>query len=126
MTRDPGAFDTMVWLVIAGTFVVFLVALVMALGRLKNYFQAQRENDRKPIRVVAAKVVAKRTHVSSSHSPIEDRTQTATDYFVTFETQSGQRSEFHVPGSDYGLLAEKDSGKLRFQGTRYLGFERSA
>lgn len=32
--------------------------------------------------------------------------------------------EFSVGGSDYGLLAEGDIGKLSFQGTRYLGFER--
>ncbi len=126
MTREPGSFDTIVWLVIAGTFVVFIVSFVSVLGRLKNHFQAKRDNDRKPIRVVAAKVVAKRTHVSSSHSALDDRTHTATDYFVTFETKSGQRSEFHVGGSDYGVLIEKDSGTLRFQGTRYLGFERSA
>ena len=27
-------------------------------------------------------------------------------------------------GSDYGMLVEGDIGKLSFQGTRYLGFER--
>lgn len=33
--------------------------------------------------------------------------------------------EFEVDGSDYGLLMQGDIGKLSFQGTRYLGFERS-
>ena len=33
--------------------------------------------------------------------------------------------EFKVTGSEYGMLAEKDTGKLSFQGTRYLSFERS-
>ena len=32
--------------------------------------------------------------------------------------------EFHVSGSDYGMLAEGDTGRLTFQGTRYLSFER--
>ncbi|MDE8692479.1 DUF2500 domain-containing protein, partial [Faecalibacterium sp. DFI.5.82] len=27
--------------------------------------------------------------------------------------------------SDYGLLVQGDIGKLSFQGTRYLGFERN-
>lgn len=126
MTRNPDSLDTMVWLVIAGTGVVFIVIFLSVLGKLKDYFQAKRENDRKPIRVVAAKVVAKRTQVSSTHSALDDHTRTSTDYFVTFETENGQRAEFYVEGSDYGLLIEKDAGKLRFQGTRYLGFERSA
>ena len=29
-----------------------------------------------------------------------------------------------MTGTEYGLLAEGDRGKLTFQGTRYLGFER--
>ncbi|MBS7238901.1 MAG: DUF2500 family protein, partial [Acetatifactor sp.] len=28
-------------------------------------------------------------------------------------------------GEEYGMLAEGDCGKLSFQGTRYLSFERS-
>ena len=32
--------------------------------------------------------------------------------------------ELHVSGSEYGMLAEGDNGRLTFQGTRYLSFER--
>ena len=32
--------------------------------------------------------------------------------------------EMNVGGQDYGMLAEGDVGKLTFQGTRYLNFER--
>lgn len=32
--------------------------------------------------------------------------------------------EFEIPGDVYGMLVEGDFGKLTFQGTRYLGFER--
>ena len=28
------------------------------------------------------------------------------------------------PGLEYGMLAEGDAGRLTFQGTRYLSFER--
>ena len=45
-------------------------------------------------------------------------------YYVTFEVESGDRMEMKVSGSEYGLLAIGDSGRLSFQGTRYLGFER--
>ena len=43
-------------------------------------------------------------------------------YFVTFQMTSGDRMEFEVSETEYGMLTEDDSGKLRFQGTRYLGF----
>jgi hypothetical protein len=33
--------------------------------------------------------------------------------------------EFGVRDTEYGMLAEGDTGKLTFQGTRYLGFERA-
>ena len=32
--------------------------------------------------------------------------------------------ELSVKSSEYGMLAEGDSGRLTFQGTRFLGFER--
>ena len=53
------------------------------------------------------------------------RTSTYTSYYVTFQVESGDRMEFEVDGSDYGLLVQGDIGKLSFQGTRYLGFERN-
>lgn len=44
--------------------------------------------------------------------------------FCTFEFDSGDRSEFHVSGKEYGLISEDDILTLNIQGTRYLGFER--
>lgn len=49
----------------------------------------------------------------------------STDYFVTFEVESGERIEFKVSVTEYGILVEGDNGELAFQGTRYLGFTRS-
>ena len=48
----------------------------------------------------------------------------STSYYVTFQVESGDRMELCVDGTEYGMLAEGDCGKLTFQGTRYLGFER--
>ena len=48
----------------------------------------------------------------------------STSYYVTFEVDSGDRIEFSMSGSEYGMLIEGDAGTLNFQGTRYLGFER--
>ena len=47
-----------------------------------------------------------------------------TRYFATFELEKGTRLELEVNDYEYGMLAEGDQGKLTFQGTRYLGFER--
>ena len=33
--------------------------------------------------------------------------------------------ELQVDDAEYGMLAEGDTGRLSFQGTRYLGFERT-
>ena len=48
----------------------------------------------------------------------------STSYYVTFQVESGDRIELPVSGREYGMLAEGDIGKLTFQGTRYLLFER--
>lgn len=50
---------------------------------------------------------------------------TFTTYYATFQVESGDRMELEVDDSDYGMLVEGDTGKLSFQGTRYLGFERN-
>ena len=47
-----------------------------------------------------------------------------TNYFVTFEVESGDRMEFEVTGEESGLMLEGDQGMLTLQGTRFLGFER--
>lgn len=39
-------------------------------------------------------------------------------------TVVSRRMELQVNGSEYGMLVEGDRGRLSFQGTRYLGFER--
>ena len=51
-------------------------------------------------------------------------TTSSTSYYVTFQVDSGDRMEFKVSGSEYGVLAEGDFGKLSFQGSRYLNFVR--
>lgn len=126
MTREVSSFETLVWLVICAAGVVILIGFMKFLILAKNHVQRERANDRKPIQIVPAQVVAKRTHVSSSQSALNDRTETTTTYFVTFEIESGKRAEFHVSDNDFGLLIEQDRGKLKFQGSRYLGFERAA
>jgi hypothetical protein len=78
---------------------------------------------------VDAKVIAKR--MKTNHNVYHHTSDIAmhhssvsTQYYVTFEVESGDRLEFLLPDSEYGMLVEGDIGKLTFQGTRYKGFER--
>lgn len=100
--------------------IVFVVTLVRGIGEW-------RKNNNSPRLTVPAKVVSKRTSVSRGHHHGANghmHTTSSTWYYATFEVESGDRMELGVSGSEYGMLAEGDSGKLTFQGTRYLSFER--
>ena len=57
----------------------------------------------------------------NNHSP---HVTSSTTYYATFQVESGDRMELRLSGAEYGMLAEGDRGRLTFQGTRYLSFER--
>ena len=95
-----------------GILAVFVVVVIRGLLQWNK-------NNHSPKLSVAARVVSKREDVS--HHTSDDP---YTRYYATFEVESGDRMEFKLRGNEYGLLAEGDLGKLTFQGTRYLSFER--
>ena len=109
-------------------FLLFIVAFVAILGMILVTFvrelSQRNRNNHSPRLTVEAAVVAKRQTFSSHRRGGEMHTTTSTRYFATFQVESGDRMELEVDGSDYGMLVEGDIGKLSFQGTRYLGFER--
>jgi hypothetical protein len=76
------------------------------------------ENNRMPVLSVGARIVAKRTRTGGGK-------YVSTSYYVTFEVPTGERREFTVSGSEYGMLGEHDAGLLTYQGTRYKGFQRA-
>lgn len=90
-------------------------------------------NNRSPVQTMNARVVSKRMKVSGHgmHTAGNNASMRAmgsptyTRYFATFEMDNGRRMELNVKDSEYGMLAEGDQGRLSFQGTRYLGFERA-
>jgi len=100
-------------------FLMFFVMFFIVIG--KNIKQWNK-NNHSPRLTVDAVVVSKRTNVSRHH---HDHHVHTSSYYVTFQVESGDRMELHMSGNEYGLLVEGDRGKLRFQGTRFLGFERS-
>lgn len=97
--------------------VLFFIVFFIILGTIVFRSVGQwTKNNNSPKLTVEATVIAKRTHVWG------DRAHT--DYYITFEVESGDRMELEVPDHRYGFLIEGDKGRLTFQGTRFLEFER--
>ena len=108
--------------------IVFIFILSTIIGSFVSRAKRERKNDASPRVTAGARVVSKRMQVGQNRRSNDDmmHSYTYSKYFVTFEFDSGDRLELPVDGSDYGLLVEGDRGKLTFQGTRYLGFQRGS
>ena len=107
---------------------VFILLIGMFIVTAVKGISQWNKNNHSPRLTVPATVIAKRTNVSRHHhggTNGHHHHHTSTSYYVTFQVESGDRMELHVAGHEYGLLIEGDSGNLTFQGTRYLGFERT-
>ncbi len=89
----------------------------MIVASLVKGAKQNHHNNNSPRLTSEATVVTKRTKVWGDHSH--------TDYYATFQFESGDRLELEIPHNQFGYLVEGDKGKLSFQGTRYLGFERA-
>lgn len=98
-------------------FVLFFIVLAIIIFQNIRRF---RRNNASPVLTVDATVISKRINVTQSGT--EHSSSGSTYYFVTFSFPSGDRMEFSIHGQEYGMLAERDVGKLTFQGTRYLSF----
>jgi hypothetical protein len=94
-----------------------LVQIIRGIGQWSK-------NNKSPILNVDATVVSKRTQVSGGGGAGDHHHHSSTSYYVTFQVASGDRLELLVPTAEYGFLVEEDKGELKFQGTRYLSFER--
>ena len=108
--------------------VIFLVVNALFVVVIVRGLTQWHRNNQSPRLTVDAQVVGRRSEVSTTHHPAGDNgmahTHTSTSYYVTFQVESGDRMEFLIPGAEYGMLIQGDCGRLTFQGTRYLGFER--
>ena len=100
--------------------ILFLAMFGLVFGMIVSTFVKNAKNERKndaSLRLTTdATVVTKRTQVRGDHAH--------TTYFATFQFESGDRLELQIPHDRFGYLVEGDSGKLHFQGTRFLDFER--
>ena len=115
------AFEGMFTLVFVLVIGLFIYAVVQAILR-------KQKNDASPRLTVQARVVSRRQEVIHHARNMNDgvyHTSSTTRYFVTFQVESGDRLELQLDGPDFGMLAEGDEGRLSFQGTRFLDFQRS-
>lgn len=112
--------------------IMFIVVLGIIIATVIQGISTWHKNNNSPRLTVPAVIVAKRESITHHQHPNAGDVSgahgfhitTSTTYYVTFQVESGDRMEFPVSGSEYGMLAEGDTGKLMFQGTRYLAFER--
>ncbi|MEF9983212.1 MAG: DUF2500 domain-containing protein [Oscillospiraceae bacterium] len=117
---------TIVPIIVVIGFILVFVSIISQLVRSSN---ENHKNNNSPILTVEAKVVAKRAdiqHYNRNNSNDNfNHSTTTTKYYATFEFESKDRMEFLVPENEYGYIIEQDMGKLNFQGTRFLSFERT-
>ena len=83
--------------------IMFVTIFILFASILLSHLGRKKKDDRSPRLTVPAQVISRRTE---------------------FRRNAGHDMEFSLTGPESGMLLEGDSGKLSFQGTRYLGFER--
>lgn len=124
--RFDGAMFSIIPVIVVIGFVFISGMIIVAL--IQGVKQWKR-NNASPVLTVDAKMVTKRAdvqrHYHNTGTDNMHHMSQSTTYYATFEVSSGDRLEFIIHNNQYGLLAENDVGKLTFQGTRFLGFERS-
>ena len=123
--EGPGIMFTLVPIIVTIGFVLIFGMIIVSVIQGANRWS---RNNASPVLTVDATVVTKRseTHHYNHNTGTDDmiHNTSSTNYYVTFEVASGDRMEFEVRDTEFGLLVEQDMGKLTFQGTRYKGFER--
>lgn len=112
-----GLMDTLFPVMFLLLFILFIAFFVWMIVSGVHQWS---KNNASPRLTVEAEVVTKRSsfHGGGEHS------HASTSHYVTFQVDSGDRMELPVTGPEYGMLVEDDRGRLTFQGTRYLGFQR--
>lgn len=108
-------------------FIAFLFVFSMfVLAELKAITEWNKNNN-SPKLTVDATVIKKRNQVSNSdyldHNGMVHTTSSIT-YYVTFQVERGDQIKMRLSRNEYIMLAEGDYGKLTFQGTRYISFEK--
>ena len=99
-------------------FILFILALCSVTAVAVGNAVEARKNRSWPRLTVPARVTGKRSE-AGARAKTRQRW-----YYVTFEVESGDSMELSVRVGDYGALAEGDTGRLTFQGSRFMSFDR--
>ena len=110
--------DVLFGIVVVLVIGMYVMTMVRGIGEWSK-------NNHSPKFTVPVCIVSKRTHFSRRRAGKQHYSRSSTNYYVTFQLGSGDRMELRVSGEEYGFLVEGDRGELSFQGSRYIGFERS-
>ncbi len=108
-------------------FIMFFGILGMFVFRIGKLISVKISNDNSPIIEKRVKVVDKRTSVSHYvHNNANGNMQNhnSTYNYITFEAEDRERTEFLIKDKCFGLIVVGDIGVLKFQGTRFLEFNR--
>lgn len=112
---------------LTGTVIPIFLAVVIgiiAVSAGRGLLQWNR-NNKSPVMTIPARIVSKRSEVRQQQLQDDsNNSRTSTTYYLTYESDRGERMEFKVDGNEYGMSAEGDRGILTYQGTRYHGFRR--
>ena len=115
-------------------YVMFVLVIGIFIAAVVRMFLQWHKNNNSPRLTVEAVVVSRRQEVTHHNTANAGditgahgySTSSFTSYYATFQVESGDRLELNIPSNQYGYLAEGDRGRLTFQGTRFLSFERTA
>lgn len=115
-------------------YVMFALVIGIFIAAVVRLFLRWHKNNNSPRLTVEAVVVSRRQEVTHHNTANAGditgahgySTSSFTSYYATFQVESGDRLELNIPSGQYGYLAEGDRGRLTFQGTRFLSFERTA
>lgn len=96
-------------------FGIFLFVIIISIRQWNK-------DNHAPRLTVSATVVGRRQHRSNRAG---DHHHTHTSYYITFQVDSGDRMELHIPVNEFGYIVEGDRGQLTFQGSRFISFQRT-
>jgi len=80
-------------------------------------------NNKQPILDVECTVISKKLETKTSINSSKSN-KTLTNYYITFELKSTKIIELKVNKREYCMIKENDKGRLTFQCTKFLGFQR--
>lgn len=111
---------------------VFAMVAAFIAANLVKDTKEWNKNNHSPRLTISCKIIEKRAEVCYTQRPVGGdgndvsrmQIMPCTTHYVTFQADDGEQMEFCVDDREYSLLSEGDFGKLSFQGTRFLDFER--